>query len=85
MTLLAQDAYRAAAKQATVDAWIAKYKLVHDVCADPAMSIAAGGSIGLPYNVIVDPRTMKIVKIVEGYGGMIEPALDVLAKKNKSM
>ncbi len=62
--------------------WISKYKLNHDVCADPSMSIASGGSVGLPYNVIVDPRTMKVYKIITGDGSIVESTLNTLIKAN---
>jgi hypothetical protein len=66
-----------------VDSWIAKYSLVHDVVADPGMSLAAGGgTIGLPYNVIVDPRTMKIVKIIPGDGPTVEATVNTLITTN---
>jgi len=41
-----------------------------------------GGAVGLPVNTLVDPRTMKILSNVQGYGGM-DPAVDQLALKNK--
>ena len=52
------------------------------MCADPKQSLSAGGSIGLPYNVIVDPRTMKIYKIVEGDGAAVESAINAVIKTN---
>jgi hypothetical protein len=82
VTLLVQNATSGTATQSTVDGWIAKYSLNHDVVADPGMSLAAGGTIGLPYNVIVDPRTMKIVKIIPGDGPTVEATIDSLIKTN---
>ncbi len=52
------------------------------VVADPAFTFAHSGNNGLPTNLLVDPRTMQIVKIVEGFGGM-DPAVSQLALKNK--
>jgi len=81
---MAQDATRGPATQATIDAWIAKYKCEYDVCVDPAMTIApaSGGSIGLPYNVIVDPRTMRIYKIIQGDGATVDAAVNALIATN---
>ena len=80
--MLIEDAFKNPATKSTVDSWVAKYSLNHDVCADPKESLATGGSIGLPYNVIVDPRTMKIRKIIEGDGSDVEAAIDALIKAN---
>jgi hypothetical protein len=77
-----EDESRSPATKATVDLWISTYKLNHDVCADPTESLAGGGSIGLPYNVIVDPRTMKVVKIIEGDGPSVESTINALVKTN---
>jgi len=41
-----------------------------------------GGTIGLPYNLIVDPRTMKIVKIIQGDGASVDNAVNALITKN---
>lgn len=41
-----------------------------------------GGTVGLPYNVIVDPRTMKIVKIIQGDGSSVDTAVKSLLVKN---
>jgi hypothetical protein len=55
---------------------------VANVVADPNWTFSHAGSIGLPTNILIDPRTMKIVSYVEGYGG-IDPAVSKLALKNK--
>lgn len=41
-----------------------------------------GGSVGLPYNLIIDPRTMKIVKIIQGDGSSVDNAVNSLITKN---
>ena len=82
VSLLYQDASGAAATKATADAWIATYKCTFDVCADPTASIVSGGSIGLPYNVIIDPRTMKVFKIIQGDGTAVDAAVESLIKTN---
>lgn len=43
---------------------------------------SGGGTVGLPYNVIVDPRTMKIVKIIQGDGSTVDNAVNALITKN---
>lgn len=64
--------------------WRDAYMLgpVANVMADPNWTFSHTGSIGLPTNILIDPRTMKIVSYVEGYGG-IDPAVSKLALKNK--
>lgn len=41
-----------------------------------------GGTIGLPYNLIIDPRTMKIVKIIQGDGSSVDTAVKALLTTN---
>jgi hypothetical protein len=41
-----------------------------------------GGTIGLPYNLIIDPRTMKIVKIIQGDGSSVDTAVKSLITTN---
>ena len=80
-----ENGARAKATQSTVDDWIKRYKCAYDVVADPGFSMAppTGGSIGLPYNVIIDPRTMQVVKVIQGAGPGVDAALNSLATKNK--
>ena len=79
-----QNASRGPADKSTVDGWIARYKCNYDVIADPTMSLAppTGGTIGLPYVVIIDPRTMKIANIFQGDGPSIDTAINALIAKN---
>jgi len=83
-TLMVQNLSRGPATQADVDLWVSKFKTSWDVVADPAMSLAppTGGSIGLPYNIILDPRTMKIVQIIQGDGSAVDSTMNSLIKKN---
>jgi thiol-disulfide isomerase/thioredoxin len=53
------------------------------VAADPAFSFSFPGTIGLPLQVLVDPRTMKIVGTQQGYSGDYS-ALLALAQQNKA-
>jgi len=51
---------------------------------DPNFSFAPAGAmtIGLPLQTIIDPRTMQVVDIQEGFSGSYTKLLD-LATKNK--
>jgi hypothetical protein len=51
------------------------------VAADPNFTFSSSGSNGLPLQIIVDPRSMKIVKMQEGAGSY--GALTQLAQSNK--
>jgi hypothetical protein len=52
------------------------------VCPDPKYSLVPYSSFGTPLNTIIDPRTMKVVQVTEGYGGNYS-ALTSLAQSNK--
>ena len=43
--------------------------------------VEQGGSIGLPYTLVIDPRTMQFVQIQQGSSGGY-PDLEALAQKN---
>jgi len=84
LDLIIQNVQQQPATTATALEWRNAFNLapVAYVVADPAFSFAHSGQNGLPMNILVDPRTMQITKIVEGYGGM-DPAVSMLALKNK--
>jgi len=89
VTLLIQDAANAPATVETITRWKQKYALTDVfVCADPSFSFqpSAQGSIALPLVLIVDPKTMTIVKSKQGYIAHypLSPDADAvaLAKKN---
>jgi hypothetical protein len=85
VTLIVEDYQMKPATTANALTWRNMFKLneIH-VLADPAFFFSVPNqSNSLPTNVIVDPRTMKITKITLGWGGMIEPELLALAKKNQ--
>jgi peroxiredoxin len=69
VTLMIQDASHAPATVATATAWKQKYGLTVDVCADPKFSFqpSGSGSLNLPFTIVVDPRTMRIVHESQGY------------------
>ena len=88
ITLLIMDAAEQPATTATALDWRTTYKLLDvGVYADPGFLLQPNQmTIGLPITMIVDPRTMKVVKATEGYGSTypIEPDATAvaLAKKN---
>jgi hypothetical protein len=59
------------ATQLTTDQWIGKHKINFDIGIDPKNQEIPTGSFGLPHNYIIDPRTMKVYKTVDG----IDPAI----------
>lgn len=85
VNLIVEDAAHNKATTAAALTWRNNYNLgsVAEVVADPNFSFAHSGTNGLPTNVLVDPRTMKVTKVVEGYTGQQDPAVAALANKNK--
>jgi hypothetical protein len=84
VTLVIQDLNQNPATTANATTWRNEFKLQPAyVFADPSLDFGHAGQNGLPTNVLVDPRTMKVVNIVEGYGGPDDPSVDALALKNK--
>ncbi|MEO7097207.1 MAG: redoxin domain-containing protein [Polyangiales bacterium] len=91
ITALVQDGASKPATQKTVDAWIAAYDINYDVVADPElntvrMDASSSGSLALPYNYVIDPRTMRITQINAGpifTGGSIVGLDDLLAKNGR--
>jgi hypothetical protein len=82
VTLMGQDEASNPATTQTAGNWRSAYGLTDvAVVADPNLTFLQSTG-GLPTNVLVDPRTMKIVSSTEGYGGP-DPAVDQLAQQNK--
>ncbi len=89
VTLVVQDSSQAPATPATALAWKQQYSLNDiTVCADPGFSFAPADttSVSLPVTIIVDPRTMKIMKVEQGYIAAYPVSPDAeavaIAKKN---
>lgn len=89
VTLIVQDAFNKPATLATAESWKKQYTLMDiAVCADPQFLFqpSASGSVSLPMTVIVDPRTMIIARISQGYLAHYPLSVDAdvvtLAKKN---
>jgi len=89
VTAILQDDAHGPATRGTVDDWVKTFGTNYDIVLDPTFSIlkkdsSGGGSAALPYNYVIDPRTMKVTQINAGpyfFGGGI-PGLDELLAKN---
>ena len=83
VTLMVEDDNSNPASVQTASAWKGAFGLTSvDVVADPPFTFGGQGSQALPTNLIVDPRTMRIVSVTPGYSGP-DPAVDQLAQQNK--
>lgn len=84
ITALIENASSGPSTQASADTWVTTYKCPNDVTIDPTKKIFSGlsGSIGLPYNVIIDPRTMKVTNTFNGAGPSVDSAVNSLITKN---
>jgi hypothetical protein len=54
------------ANQSTVDSWKKMASLDVDVVADPSKNACPKGSIGLPFNTLIDAKTMKVIDTWSG-------------------
>jgi peroxiredoxin len=89
-SILVQTGDHTAADQSTIDAWIDRYSINYDIAADGEMSVLGraspgGGSIALPYDMAIDPRTMKVTYVKSGpifLGSAGFPGVDELIAKN---
>ena len=91
VTLVVQDASSAPATASTALDWRTQYGLTGiTVAADPAFSFAPLNqtSVDLPVTIIVDPRTMVIMKVEQGYLAAypLQPDAEAvsIAKKNSA-
>jgi hypothetical protein len=83
VTLMIENASYQPATAATAQAWKDNFGLVSSaVVADPEISMATTPSFGTPLEVVVDPRTMKVVERQEGWAGDY-PTLVALAQQNQ--
>ncbi len=89
VTLVVQDASEAPATTSTALDWRQQYGLTGiTVAADPAFSFAPLNqtSVTLPVTIVVDPRTMTIMKVEQGYMAAypLQPDAEAvtIAKKN---
>lgn len=78
ITLMVEDGYGSPADVATATEWRDAFGLDgFAVVADPAFSFAGFGSVGLPLQIVVDPRTMEIVARDEGFSGSYNTVIGV--------
>lgn len=69
---------------AAADRWRAKFSLTDmSVGIDPGFTFAHSGTVGLPLNVIIDPRTMTMVSRTDGYGASEDTDIATLVAQNK--
>jgi hypothetical protein len=83
LTAMIENSSRAPATQSTVDSWISFAGTNFDIVADPSAQLLKSGA-GLPFNFVVDPRTMKVTKSWSGSdpGATSIPSLDSVITKN---
>lgn len=84
LTLMIEDANSKPASVSTALDWRKQYNLeATATAADPKYTFIPTGTVGLPYQLLVDPRTMKILSVQQGYSGDYSAMLN-LANKNKT-
>jgi thiol-disulfide isomerase/thioredoxin len=84
-TAMIQDSKRNPATQLTVDQWLAAYRLNFDIVLDDEpQTLPSSGTVGLPYNYIINPRDMKVYRIIQGVNpeATTIPPLSSLLTKN---
>ena len=83
LTAMIENTSRNPATQTTVDSWIKMAGTNFDIVADPSAQLLKSGA-GLPFNLVVDPRTMKVTKSWSGSdpGATSIPSLDTVLSKN---
>lgn len=85
VTAMIQDSKKNPATKLTVDQWQALFKLNFDIVLDDAPeSLPTSGSVGLPYNYVINPRDMKVARIVQGVNpeATTIPPLSAMLTKN---
>lgn len=85
LTLLLDDQSEAPATAASALTWRQAWGLNDAyVAADPGFSMVPGNDVGTPQMTVVDPRTMQVVALEEGWGGYYPPQLEQLAHGNRT-
>jgi len=80
---IAEDVSHKPATESVVETWTRKFGLSLDVVLDPTFKACPkSGSYGMPYHLLVDPRTMRIAKIVQGDSPSVDLAVETLMRKN---
>ncbi len=82
LTLIIDDPNDGEANIGAAATWKDMFGLTNvAVAADPGYAFVPGSSVGTPQETVVDPRTMKVVSVIEGYSGAY-PELEGIAAKN---
>lgn len=83
LQVLGQDSGGKPAYKAVVDRWQTRFHLGLDVGADPKLDFMPKGATGFPTCFVIDPRTMKIVRVLPGVtsDGSI-PGLEQVVTRN---
>ncbi len=83
MTLLLDDPDDGPATSFGVETWREQFSLTRAiVAADPHLSLLSGDTVITPQQTIVDPRTMKVIAVSEGWSGEYPAALFEVAYAN---
>lgn len=85
VTAMIEDNKKNPATQTTVDQWLAAYRLNFDIVLDDEQqTLPKTGSVGLPYNYVLNPRDMRVYRIVQGVNpdATTIPALSSMLTKN---
>ncbi len=82
ITLLVNSPTNGAPTLAGALQWKQKYNLVDVfVMADPTYAMVSGNQVGTPQMTLVNPRTMQVTFVQQGYSGEYSK-LEALAKQN---
>jgi hypothetical protein len=82
--LLVDDQQDGPPNLAGVDTWISSFDFqTVGVYMDPYYSLVEGNTVGTPQNSVIDPRTMKVTFVQQGYAGNY-PQLEAVAAQNSN-
>ena len=83
VTLLVNDQSGGSPSTAGAELWRDNFGLNSAyVAADPSYQMVPGTSLGTPQITIIDPRTMQVVRLQEGWGNAHPPQLVQTAQAN---
>jgi hypothetical protein len=85
ITLLLDDPNEGPPTANGAKVWKEQYGLADAaVYADPGFSMVPGSSVGTPQFTLIDPRTMTVTFLQEGFGGNEAMVAEQLAMANKA-
>lgn len=86
MTLLIDDPDEGASTMEGPVLWKQQFGLSSIfIASDPQFLLVPGSSVGTPQQTVVDPRTMRVVLLQEGWSGSAPAALLQIAQQNKPL